>query len=199
MESAVSMAKSLSSIEFVKALSAGSGTDSADFTGGRALAKEDLKDETILSGVNDKVIASLVSAIANGEIAGEEEAQGFLVDYGISKSDACDIVRAVCKKSNSFMEVFSMAEKAGITWDGIKNTLRKALGSEKPKDDEVPAGADGEPTNDDDEDEYEDATELVKSLTETAQKLFLPPILLRQTVMFSTVFNGFPTFFLKIN
>ena len=34
---------------------------------------------------------------------------------------------------------------------------------------------------------------------ETAQKLFLAPILLRQTVMFSTVFNGFPTFFLKIN
>lgn len=64
-----------------------------------------------------------------------------------------------------------MAEKAGTTWDGIKNTLRKALGNEKPKDDEVPAGADGEPTNDDDEDEYEDATELVKSLTDKIEGL----------------------------
>ena len=34
---------------------------------------------------------------------------------------------------------------------------------------------------------------------ETAQKLFLHPILLRQTVLFSTVFNNFPAFFLKIN
>jgi len=43
------------------------------------------------------------------------------------------------------------------------------------------------------------ATLRTDSTTETAQKLFLHPILLRQTVLFSTVFNSFPTFFLKIN
>jgi hypothetical protein len=43
--SAVSFAKSLSSFEFVKALSAGCGTDSAAFSGGRALQKEDAEHE----------------------------------------------------------------------------------------------------------------------------------------------------------
>ena len=96
----VSMAKSLSSVEFVKALSAGHGTDSAEFTGGRALANEEVGNVAILSGVNDKVITSLVRAIASGEIAGEEEAKAFLINYGISKPDAGDIVMAVCRKAN---------------------------------------------------------------------------------------------------
>jgi hypothetical protein len=67
--SAVStMTKSLSSIEFVKALSAGYGTDAAEFTGGRALQKEDVEHEKIELSVNDSAIASLVGAIADGDV-----------------------------------------------------------------------------------------------------------------------------------
>jgi hypothetical protein len=104
VEPAVSMAKSLSSSEFVKALSVGYGTDSATFTGGRALTKEDVGYVTLIS-INDKAIASLISALADGSVTGEDEAEAFLVEYGISKSDACDVVRAVCRKSKLLMEV----------------------------------------------------------------------------------------------
>jgi hypothetical protein len=46
---AVALSKSLSSAEFVKTLQAGYGTDSAEFTGGRALQKEDVEHEKIVS------------------------------------------------------------------------------------------------------------------------------------------------------
>jgi len=101
VEPAYSMAKSLSSIEFVKALTAGCGTDSATFTGGRALQKEDVQDEKIVD-VNDEAIKSLVNAIANGEIDGDSDAESFLIEQGVSKPDACDIVKAVCNKAINF-------------------------------------------------------------------------------------------------
>jgi hypothetical protein len=163
------MAKSLSSIEFVKALSAGYGTDSAAFTGGRALQKEDVEHEKIELSVNDSAIASLVGAIADGDVTGLDEAVAFLSDYGISKADAHDIARAVCQKSNIFMEVFPMAKSS--FWDKIKADLRKSISGTKLEDDDDPnkdgagGGTEGD-DDDDDDDEYEDAGPIVKALTE---------------------------------
>jgi hypothetical protein len=168
VEPAVSMAKSLSSFEFVKALSAGYGTDSAAFAGGRALQKEDVEHEKILLSVNDKAIASLVGAIADGDVTGLDEAEAFLSDYGISKADAYDIARAVCKKSNLFMEVFPMAKNS--FWDKIKEDLRKSISGKRPEDDDDPlkdgAGGGSEGDDDGDGDEYEDAAPIVKALVE---------------------------------
>jgi hypothetical protein len=165
------LAKSLSSFEFVKALSAGHGTDSATFTGGRALQKEDVEHEKIPISVNEKAIAALVGAIADGDVTGLDEAESFLADYGISKADAYDIVRAVCKKSNLFMEVLPMAK--GSFWDKIKEDLRKSISGKKPEDDkEPPAQGEGDSADgDDDDDDYEDAAPIVKALSEKVGQL----------------------------
>jgi phage terminase small subunit len=166
VEPAVSLAKSLSSFDFVKALSAGYGTDSAAFSGGRALQKEDVGHEKILLSVNDKVIAALVGAIADGDVTDLDEAESFLADYGISSADARDIAWAVVKKSNSFMEVLPMAK--GSFWDKIKNDLRKSISGKKSEDDKEPPdqGDGGSTDDDDDDDEYEEATEVIKALGE---------------------------------
>jgi hypothetical protein len=171
VEPAVSMAKSLSSSEFVKALSAGFGTDSAAFSGGRALQKEDVEHEKTLLSVNEKAIASLVGAIADGDITGLDEAESFLSDYGISKADAYDIALAVCQKSNLFMEVLPMAKSS--MWDAIKTNLRKSIGGKKPEDEDDPnkdgAGSGGEGSDDGDDGddgEYEDVGPVIKALTE---------------------------------
>ena len=47
-------AKSIGMVDFCKSLEAGSGTDAADFKGGRALQKEDIEDETVkILEIND--------------------------------------------------------------------------------------------------------------------------------------------------
>jgi hypothetical protein len=160
------LAKSLSSLEFVKSLSAGYGTDSAAFTGGRVLQKEDVEHEKINLSVNESAISSLVGAIADGDVTSLEEAEEFLADYGISRADAYDIARAVCQKSNLFMEVFPMAK--GSLWDKIKaDLMKKSIGGTKPEDDPDPATkADGDPDDDDGDDDYEDAAPIVKALAE---------------------------------
>jgi hypothetical protein len=174
VEPAVSMAKSLSSMEFVKALSAGYGTDAANFTGGRALQKEDVEHEKILLSVNDKIISSLVGAIASGDVTGLEEAESFLADYGISNADAQEIIKAVCKKSNLFTEVLPMAKSS--FWDKIKEDLRKSTSGKKPENDEEPKdkpeGSNNDDVDDEDETEgYEDAGPLVKALSEKVDEL----------------------------
>ena len=172
VEPAVSMAKSLSSLEFVKALSVGYGTDSAAFTGGRALQKEEAEDEQIPIAVNEGAVIALVGAINDGDVTDEDEAESFLSGYGIQKSDAGDIFRAVCNKSNQFLEVIMADEKKAGLWDGIKEALRKSTAS-KPKDDDDPADTSADdPTKDDDDDaEYEDATAVVKALSEKIASL----------------------------
>ena len=164
------LAKSLSSIEFVKALSAGSGTDAAEFAGGRALQKEEVEHgKTPLSeNVNEEVIAALVGAIADGDITDPDEAESFLADYGLSREDARDVVRAVLNKSNSFMEVFPMA---GFSWDEIKDNLKKSFSGKKTEEEEKgkPDPKNGEGTGnegDEGKDEYEDAGPIVKALSE---------------------------------
>jgi hypothetical protein len=167
---ALSLAKSLSSFEFVKSLSAGHGTDSATFSGGRALQKEDVEHEKIPLSVNDKVIAALVGAIADGDVTDLDEAESFLADYGISKADAYDITQAVCKKSNSFMEVLPMAEKVSF-WDKIKADLRKSASGKKPEDDPDPKENPDQGGDDGEEDEYEEVGPVIKALSDKIGEL----------------------------
>ncbi|MDR1351672.1 MAG: hypothetical protein LBK05_00190 [Treponema sp.] len=167
VEPAASFAKSLSSFEFVKALSAGYGSDSASFTGGRALQKEDVEHGKTLLSVNSEVIAALVGAISDGGVTGLDEAESFLADYGISNADAREIARTVVKKSNLFMEVFPMAKSS--FWDRIKSDLRKSTSGKKPENDPDPdenLGQDGDDDDDDDDDDYENAGPIIKALTE---------------------------------
>jgi hypothetical protein len=186
--SAVSaMKKSFSSFEFVKALSAGYGTDSASFTGGRTLQKEDVEHEKIELSVNDEAIASLVGAIADGDVTDLDEAVEFLSDYGISEADARDIARTICKKSNLFMEVLPMAK--GSFWDKIKEDLRKSISGKKPEDEDDPnkdAGGDGSADDGDgDDEEYEDAGPIIKALSEKVDGLqeTIETMVKAQTVM----------------
>ena len=169
VEPAVSMAKSLSSAEFVKTLTAGYGADSAAFTGGRALQKEDMEHEKITLTVNEEAIASLVGAIADGDVTGLEEAEEFLADCGISKADARSIARAVVKKSNLFMEVLPMAKSS--FWDRIKNDLRKSVSGKKPEDEDDPLDEEEGGSGSEDDGEYEDAGPLVKALTDKIGEL----------------------------
>jgi hypothetical protein len=151
------LAKSLSSFEFVKSLSAGHGTDAATFSGGRALQKEDAGHEKVNPHLNDEAaIASLVGAIADGDVGGLEEAEEFLNGYGISKSVARAIIRGIVENSKEFMEVLPMAK--GSLWDeiaGAAGKLKKALdgtGNDDVDPDKLEQGAGGDDDDDGDDD-----------------------------------------------
>jgi hypothetical protein len=148
------LAKSLSSAEFVKALTAGSGTDSALFTGGRALQTEDVEGHPTDVGrvTSGAAIASLVGALTDGRITNLNEALQFLAGYGIAENEAREIISAIVAQKKQFREVLPMAK--GNLWDNLINGLEKSLGKKKHKEeDEV--NLDDEPI-DDGEDEGEE-------------------------------------------
>jgi hypothetical protein len=168
------LVKSLSSFEFVKSLSAGNGTDSAGFSGGRALQKEDVEHEKVNVHLNDEAaLASLIGAITDGDVEGLEEAEEFLNGYGISKAVARDLIRGIVEKNKDFMEVLPMAK--GKLWDEVTERLKKALGGGKDDDvdpDKLEQENGGE--NDDDKKDnegVEDATPVLKALAESIEKL----------------------------
>jgi hypothetical protein len=174
------LVKSLSSLEFVKSLSAGFGTDAATFSGGRALQKEDVGHEKVNLNLNDEaVIASLVGAITDGDVESLEEAEEFLNGYGISKAVAREMVRGIVENSKEFMEVLPMAK--GSLWDeitGAAGRLKKSLtGSgndgvdpdkleqEEGHEEGEAEGADGGGA------EPQDATPVLKALAEHIEKI----------------------------
>jgi hypothetical protein len=95
-------AKSYSPDEFVKALTAGSGTEHADFTGGRATIPENT--ETYTRNVTETnagyeklkdLIRALLAAIKTGEVQGRENAIKFMVDQGLDMEQARAAVREI--------------------------------------------------------------------------------------------------------
>lgn len=92
----------LEPFELVKALSAGYGTNSAEFKDGRALIPEDMgkptQDVTEANAgyedLKDK-IRSLVAAINTGEIKNKERAIKFLVDQGLDIEQARAAAREI--------------------------------------------------------------------------------------------------------
>ena len=112
-----SLVKSLSAQEFVsslpeeikKALSAGYGTDSVQFSGGRAFIPENVGGQTIeASNANaftpeeQAVISELLTALADGNVNGETAAELFLRSKGIEKARARAIVRKIINPFGNF-------------------------------------------------------------------------------------------------
>ncbi|MDR2701095.1 MAG: hypothetical protein LBB72_01530 [Spirochaetaceae bacterium] len=100
--SAAYFAKSYDPAEFVKALTAGHGTNSAEHEGGRALIPEDVAKPTQeVSETNagyeelkDK-IRSLIAAMNNGEIKDKNHAIKYLINQGLDIEQARAVVREI--------------------------------------------------------------------------------------------------------
>jgi hypothetical protein len=168
------LVKALTSYDFVKSLSAGYGTDSMEFSEGRTLQKEDMEDEEIDLVVNNETAAaSLVGAITDGDVEDLEEAEEFLNGYGLSKAVARSLIREIVNQGNAIMEVLPMTKVR--LWDEIKGRLAKSFSKSDDDDDVDPdkleqEGAESGEEEDEDE-EIEDATPVLKALTEHIEAL----------------------------
>jgi uncharacterized protein YegP (UPF0339 family) len=110
--SPVYLTRSLNSDEFVKALTAGSGTDSAEFSGGRALIPENLNTplQTVtetsagFEELKDKIRA-LCAAIKTGEVKSRESAIKLLVSQGLDMDQARAAVREISFQGGQNYEI----------------------------------------------------------------------------------------------
>jgi hypothetical protein len=179
------MVKSLTSLEFVKSLTIGYGTDSSKFTGGRALQKEDVEHSTVDTSNPDyeEAIAGLVIALSTGEVKNLEEAKKFLKDFGISTAVSLDVIREIASKHKEFAEVLPMAKKSGSggnLFAGLIENIRKSMGGgtmrkggkgddDDPENQDVGGDDDGE--EEEEEEELIDAEEVIKALTDKVEEL----------------------------
>ncbi len=86
--------------EFVKALTAGSGVDAANFTGGRALTPESLQGSTvniIHKDELDQLFGDMLKSIMTGDIANTNDAVNFVLDQGYSEGVTREIISHVAK------------------------------------------------------------------------------------------------------
>jgi uncharacterized protein YfcZ (UPF0381/DUF406 family) len=172
------MVKSLTSLEFVKSLAVGYGTDSGKFTGGRALTKEDVEHSTVERSNPDYAgaISDLVGALARGKVGTLEEAKNFLNNYGFSAAVSLDVIREIASKHKEFAEVLPMAKKSGSLFAGFIENIRKSMSGGKiykgGVTDPDPDDPDGDDGDDGDEDEeLIDAEEVIKALTDKVEEL----------------------------
>jgi hypothetical protein len=170
--------KSLNSLEFVKSMAIGYGTDSSTFAGGRALQKEDVEHSAIDTGPDyEEAIADLASAFSNGEIGTLDEAKDFLKNYGFSAAVSLDVIREIASKHKEFSEVLPMAKKGNSLFAGIIESIRKSIGGDSIKkggkgDDHADQNEDAGNEDDGEEDEeLIDAEEVIKALTEKVEEL----------------------------
>jgi hypothetical protein len=175
------MIKSLTSLEFVKSLTIGYGTDSSKFTGGRALQKEDVEHSVVDTEPDyEEAIADLVTALSNEEIKSLEEAKDFLKNYGISATVSLDVIRGIVGKYKDFAEVLPMAKakkSGGSLFAGFIENIKKSMGSGDMK-----KGGKGDPEDqneengeeeeeEEEEEELIDAEEVIKALTDKVEEL----------------------------
>jgi hypothetical protein len=98
--------RSMEPYEFVKALSAGSGTDHQTFTDGRAMMPENMETRIVTvteTGGNTELedkIRSLMAALHTGEVRGREQAVKYLEKQGIDN----DLARTAVRDIKIFME-----------------------------------------------------------------------------------------------
>lgn len=215
-------AKSIAMVDFCKSLEAGTGTDAAEFEGGRALQKEDIEDETEkLLEINDgemdledsiekKVgkdkkeleksqaekeitdIENCISEIEKGNLTNADEITAFLIGRGFEKSQAKATMLEIIEQGGRKMAKgnFSDTVEEILKSIGVKKSADK---KEKPEDEEIEKEdlfefdekSDGEDDDEKDDlekgcgsnvkkgcgvkksiedDDYLDATELVKSM-----------------------------------
>jgi hypothetical protein len=120
------MVKALTSLELVKSMAAGYGTDSSAFNGGRALQKEDIEHSKIYRTYYEEAIAELVDAFSSGDVDTLEDAKEFLDKYGFPDSVSLDIIREIASKHKEFLEVLPMSIK-GSLFDGVIENIKKAM------------------------------------------------------------------------
>lgn len=139
-------AKSMSNVDFCKALSAGYGTDATEMTGGSCLQKEDLEGgvanntpENILPNEISKTeendidaINELMAAISTGEIKTPQKMTSFLIERGYTEEKARASVREIISQGGHVIMAKSLLEQT-------KNLLKSL--------------ADGSPSNADDDEE----------------------------------------------
>jgi hypothetical protein len=175
------LAKSLSSYDFVKALTAGYGTDSSQYTGGRALQKEDVgsADMTQENDDYEVAISKLITAISKGKVNTLEEAQDYLGGLGITNLSSLATVKEIIEHSKELMEVLPMAKK-GSLFESIIGNIRKSMsgsGISKGNAQEPESEPKEEPKeeleeeNEGDEEELVDAGEVIKALTDRVEAL----------------------------
>jgi len=168
------LAKSLSSYDFVKALQAGYGTDASQFSGGRALQKEDVgsADTATENDEYEAAISKLITAISKGQVNTLDGAREYLSGLGLTGLISLDVIRELINNSKEIGEVLPMAQK-GSLFATIIGNIRKSMGGEgEAKNHEnEPADPDenGEATGGDNE--PLDATEVIKSLTDKVEEL----------------------------
>lgn len=208
-------AKSIGMIDFCKSLEAGSGTDAANFEGGRSLQKEDIEDETekileINDGEMDAAdelkkakekkitdIENCITEIEKGNLTTADEITAFLIGRGFDKSQANETMLEIIEQGGRKMAKgnFSDTVEDILKSIGVKKSADK---EEKPEDEEIEkedlfefdetpegdeemdeeddlekCGAKGsvkkgcgvkKSFDDEDTEDYLDATELVKSM-----------------------------------
>ncbi|MCL1993470.1 MAG: hypothetical protein FWG66_11055 [Spirochaetes bacterium] len=147
------LAKSLTGSEFVKTLSAGGGTDSSLFEGGRALQREDLG---AAKGGHEAALAGLVSEMSEGRVNSLEEARSYLEGRGINGSISLDVVRELIKNRDEIGEALPMAKQKEGVFEAVLGKLQKALSSGGDGGGIAKSRPDDDDWDDDDEDDYED-------------------------------------------
>lgn len=116
------MVKSLNSLEFVKALSAGYGTDHASFTGGRALIPEDTGKKISEADIMD----GLIKAILSGEINSVEKCEEYLAGFNIDKEMSSKYLQFILEKDNDIRRIIPMGKSN--FWNEMKEKLEKSFG-----------------------------------------------------------------------
>ena len=159
-------AKSIAMVDFCKSLEAGTGTDAAEFEGGRALQKEDIEDETEkLLEINDGEmnpedsiekkagkdkkeleksqaekeitdIENCISEIEKGNLTNADEITAFLIGRGFEKSQAKATMLEIIEQGGRKMSKGNFSD----TVDEILKSIgvkKSADKKEKPEDEEI--------------------------------------------------------------
>jgi hypothetical protein len=160
--------KSMTSLEFVKSLAAGYGTDHAEFAGGRALQTQG--DTSI-----DEAMKRLVEALSGGVITSVEEAEDYLKQFGLSNTVSHDVIGEIVNNHEKFKEVLPMAK--GKLFSDVIESLKKSMGggnvkkSDDPDPDELDQQAAAGTDDDDDDDDEVEVTEVIKALTDKLEEV----------------------------
>ena len=102
--------RSMDSAEFVKALSAGVGTDHSNFEGGRSFIPESVGGNTLntleetTSLIDKNKIKQLMTQLTTGRIGTKEEAEAYLLGQGFNSEQSRLIVREIIEQGGLLMK-----------------------------------------------------------------------------------------------
>ena len=155
--------KSLNSLEFVKALTAGHGTDSTAFTGGRAIIKENIESKQKENAELDERLIYFLTKIIQGNIHTEKEEKELLSNiYKDDKWSLEEIIKTVYKNREKIEEVLPM-----IKWEDMFPFMKKSNTPEKKEDDNLELNNE----NLEGKDEVKISKSLLENLSETVATL----------------------------